>query len=186
VRRSMAAMFCAGAILSTPLASQSWLSLGLAATLGGGWQIEGGDIGLTQHTHFGPFRGVGETLRLGSFVDEGQIIGGARGIVGGLAFSARTGMLSIAQMGSETNTSTFGLDFTLEAAGALGSNSPFPQGSAWLSLSALPGLRFGTNDGASYVIVIGPTVFWGRGHTDVHTFLGIRFETPLAKGGTRS
>ncbi len=186
MRRFMAAMFSVGALLSTPLASQSWLSLGLAATLGGGWQIEGGDIGLTQHTKFGPFRGVGETLRLGSFVDEGAIIGGARGIVGGLALSARTGMLPIASMGSETNTSTLGADLTLEAAGTLGSNSPFPQGSAWVSLSVLPGLRFGTNDGASYVIVVGPTVFWGRGHADVHTFLGIRFETPLARGGTRS
>ncbi|HEX4632695.1 MAG TPA: hypothetical protein VH163_02620 [Gemmatimonadales bacterium] len=186
MRRFMAAMFSVGALLSTPVAAQSWLSLGLAATLGGGWQVEGGDIGLTQHTHFGPFRGVGETLRLGSFVDEGQIIGGARGVVAGLAFSGRTGMLSLATMGSETSTSSLGLDLTLEAAGTLGSNSPFPQGSAWLSVSALPGLRFGTSDGASYVIVIGPTVYWGRGHADVHTFLGIRFETPLARGGTRS
>ena len=179
-------MFSAGALLSTPLAAQSWLSLGLAATLGGGWQFEGGDIGLTQRTRFGPFRGVGETLRLGSFVDEGQIIGGARGFVGGLAVSARTGMLPLAAMGSETSSSTLGLDLTLEAAGTLGSNSPFPQGSAWLSFAVLPGLRFGTADGASYVIVIGPTAFWGRGHANLHTFLGIRFETPLAKGGTRS
>ncbi|HTY05163.1 MAG TPA: hypothetical protein VMC86_01485 [Gemmatimonadales bacterium] len=185
MRRFMAAMFCSGFFLSTPAASQSWLSLGLAATLGGGWQIEGGDIGLTQHTHFGPFRGVGETLRLGSFVDEGAIIGGARGFVGGLAFSARTGMLSLAQMGDESNASTLGVDLTLEAGGTVGSNSPFPQGSAWLGLAALPGLRFGTVDGANYVIVIGPAAFWGRGHANIHTFLGIRFETPLAKGPSR-
>lgn len=179
-------MFCAGLLLSTPVAAQSWLSLGLAATLGGGWQVEGGDIGLTQHTKWGPFRAVAENLRLGSFVDEGQIIGGARGIVAGLALSARTGTATIAQMGSETDASSFGFDLTLEAAGTLGSNSPFPQGSAWVSFSVLPGLRFGTNDGANYSVLIGPTAFWGKGHANVHTFLAIRFETPLARGGTRS
>ena len=185
MRRFMAAMFCSGLCLSTPAAAQSWLNFGLAATLGGGWQFEGGDIGLTQHTKFGPFRAVGETLRLGSFVDEGAIIYGVRGFVGGLAFSARTGMLSIAQMGDETNASTLGFDLTLEAGGTLGSNSPFPEGSAWLGFAALPGLRFGTVDGANYAVVIGPTAFWGRGHVDVHAFLGIRFETPLAKGSGR-
>jgi len=178
-------MFCAGLCLSTPAVAQSWLSFGLAATLGGGWQFEGGDIGLTQHTKFGPFRAVGEALRLGSFVDEGAIIGGARGFVSGLALSARTGTLSIAQMGSETSSSTFGLDLTVEAGGTLGSNSPFPEGSAWLGFAVLPGLRFGTVEGANYSVVVGPTAFWGRGHFDVHTFLGIRFETPLAKGSSR-
>ena len=172
--------------MSTPLAAQSWISLGLAATLGSGWQIEGGDIGVVQRVHFGPFHAVGETLRLGSFVDEGAIIGGGRGFIGGVTFSARTGVLSLAQMGDESNVSTLGLDLTFEAGGFLGSSAPSPQsgwqqGGSWLGFSVLPGLRFGTADGANYGFIIGPTAFVGGGRTQVRTFLGIRFETPLAK-----
>lgn len=183
-------MFLAGAVLSTPLAAQSWLTLGLAATLGGGWQIEGGDIGLVQRVHFGPFRAVGEAMRLGSFVDEGAIIGGARGFVGGLGFTARTGMVSLAQMGDESNVSTLGIDLSFEAGGYLGSSAPtvtdgWRQGGAWLGFSVLPGLRFGTVDGANYALIVGPTALWGRDRVNFRTFLGIRFETPLAKRSSR-
>jgi len=46
-------------------------------------------------------------------------------------------------------------------------------------VSVLPGLRFGDGEGARYSLVVGPTVFLGP-VTNVHTFLGLRFELPLA------
>ncbi len=167
-------------VLSTPAAAQSAFTLGIAATLGGGWQIEGADFGLVRRIAAGPFRRVSATARFGSFIDEGAIIGGAKGFVGAATFGLKTASLTIAELGDETNPTQIGADLTLEAGGWLGSNSPLPQGGSWASLALLPGLRFGGGDGMQYSLMLGPAVFFGRS-TDVHAFLGLRFEAPLAR-----
>jgi hypothetical protein len=186
VRRSMGTMFALLGCLSTPLAAQSagaggsaW-SLGLAATLGGGWQIEGADVGIVKFVHGGPVQALGLDARIGSFIDEGAIIGGTKGFVAALGVSARSGRLTIAEMGPENNTSILGIDLTLDLMGYLGSNSPLPQGGSWAAVSLLPGLRFGNAGGGQWSLVLGPTAFLGH-PTDVHGFLGIRFESPLAR-----
>ncbi len=184
MRRSMVGMFVTAVALSTPLGAQSkgrgtW-SVGLAATLGNGWQIEGAEVGLARRIGAGPVRALGVAARLGSFINEGAIIGGTQGFVAALALSARSGRVDLAQMGPENNPTTFGLDLTTEVAGYVGANSPLPQRGRWGAVSILPGLRFGNPDGGQWSLVVGPT--WFLGHpTDVHGFLGIRFEAPLAR-----
>jgi hypothetical protein len=190
VRRSMVGMFVVLTGMSTPLAAQggggaggagAW-SLGIAATLGGGWQIEGLDIGLSQGVRAGPVRRLGVGARFGSFIDEGAIIGGTQGFVGALALSARSAPVSLADIGAENNPTSLGLDFTLEVAGYLGSHSPLAQGGKWVSVAFLPGLRVGGGEGSGgrFSIVIGPMAFLGHA-TDVHGFLGVRYEMPLAR-----
>ena len=180
MRRSMVTMSLVALVLSTPAAAQNALTLGLAATLGGGWQIEGGDIGLVRRISFGPFQRMTATARLGSFIDEGAIIGGAKGFIGAAILGFKTAPMNIADLGEENHPTEIGADLTVEAGGWLGSNSPLPQGAAWGSLALLPGLRFGGSDGMQYSLMLGPAVFFGRS-TDVHAFLGIRFEAPLAR-----
>ena len=180
MRRSMLGMLVALAALSTPLAAQASWAIGLAATLGGGWQIEGVDFGLGQRVRAGPIQSVGFAARFGSFIDEGAILGGSRGFVSALALSARTGRLELAQIGPENNVTGLGFDLTFEVSGYLGSHSPLPQGGRWAALSVLPGLRVGNPGGGQLGILIGPTVFLGR-PTDVHGFLAVRFEQPLAR-----
>ena len=183
MRRSMVTMFLVALVLSTPAAAQSAFTLGLAATLGGGWQIEGADVGLVRRVGMGPFQRVSGTLRFGSFIDEGAIIGGAKGFIGAVTLGLKTAPLTIAELGEDTNPTQIGVDLTLEGAGWLGTNSPLPQGGSWASLALLPGLRFGGSGGMQYTLMLGPTVFFGRS-TDVHAFLGVRFEAPLARHGS--
>jgi hypothetical protein len=171
-------------VLSTPAAAQSAFTLGLAATLGGGWQIEGADVGLVRRIAVGPFQRFTASARLGSFIDEGAIIGGAKGFIGAAVLGLKTAPLSIAELGDDTNPTQIGADLTFEAGGWLGSKSPLPQGGSWASLALLPGLRFGGSGGMQYSLMLGPAVFFGRS-TDVHAFLGIRFEAPLARHGSR-
>src|SRR5256885_2495576 len=82
VRRSMVTMSAALWALSTPLGAQTrgaW-TLGFAGTLGGGWQVEAADVGYARAVRAGPLRVASLTARLGSFIDEGAIIGGGRGV----------------------------------------------------------------------------------------------------------
>lgn len=167
--------------LSTPLAGQGGaLALGLAYTVGSGWQIEGLDVGYARRVHAGPVAALSLTARLGSFIDEGAIIGGARGFVFGTSLAARTPAATIAEFGSDTSPSRVGVDLTVEATGYAGSRSPLPVGSPWGAVSVLPGLRFGDPNGARFGLLIGPTVFFGD-VTQTRVFLGVRFETPLAR-----
>jgi hypothetical protein len=182
VRRSMVTMSMLAVALSTPLAAQAtraW-AFGFGATLGGGWQIEGVDVGYVRGARAGPLRFASLTARLASFVDEGQIVGGTRGFVFGIAVGGRTGLWQLAEVGSERDPSAFGADLTLEAGAYVGARSPLPQGSPWAGLSVLPGLRFGDADGLQYRLMIGPTVLVGR-ETDVRALLALRFEVPLAR-----
>jgi hypothetical protein len=186
VRRSMASMLVALGCLSTPLAAQdafpmsttSW-GLGLAATMGKGWQIEGGEIGVQRRLR-APLGAMSVAARFGSFIDEGAFIGGARGFVAALVLGARTGSATLFEVGTEEAPTRVAFDVSVEAAGYLGANSPLPQGGGWVAAAVLPGLRFGETGGLQYRIVIGPTVFFGGGEPDVRAFLGIRFESPLA------
>ncbi len=181
MRRSIVAMLAALAGLSTPLAAQSGaFTGGLAWTVGGGWQVEGADLGYARAVRAGPASVVSLAARVGSFIDEGAIIGGARGVVFGVTLAARTPMAHLADLGADTSGSQLGVDLTLEATGYAGSRNPLPVGSPWGAVSALPGLRFGDPHGAQYALVFGPTVFFGD-ITQVRPFLGFRFEAPLAR-----
>jgi len=181
VRRFIASMLVVAAILSTRLAAQSYATLGFVGTLGGGWQVEVGEFGYMHGIHVGPLRSLMIGARLGSFIDEGAIVGGTRGFVGGGVLSTRTGIASLADVGNETNPAALGLDLTIEVAGYAGTKSPLPQGSPWAAASVLPGLRVGGGDGLRYGLVVGPTVFFGN-PTDVRALLALRFELPLARG----
>jgi len=171
-------MLIATAVLSTRLAGQA-VSIGFAGTLGSGWQIEGIDIAYVRPIHVGPLRSVMLGGRGGSFIDEGAIVGGSRGVIGAAMLGLRTGLAHVADVGNETNPAPLGVDLSIEVSGYAGSNSPLPQGSPWAAVSLLPGIRFGDGEGARYSLVVGPTVFLGP-VTNVHTFLGLRFELPLA------
>ncbi len=181
MRRSMLTMLTALVGLSTPLAGQgNALTLGLAYTVGSGWQVEGLEAGIARAVRAGPIAALSLTGRVGSFIDEGAIVGGARGFVFGTSLAARTPTATIAELGADTSGSRIGLDLTLEATGYVGSRSPLPVGSPWGAISLLPGLRFGDPKGSSLGLLFGPTVFLGT-VTDVRPFLGVRFEAPLAR-----
>jgi len=167
--------------LSTPLAGQgNALTAGLAYTVGGGWQVEGLDFGVARAVRAGPIAALSLTARVGSFIDEGAIIGGTRGFVFGTSLAARTPTATIAELGADRSASRIGLDLTIEATGYVGSHSPLAVGSPWGAISLLPGLRFGDPNGSRLGLLVGPTVFLGT-VTDVRPFLGVRFEAPLAR-----
>ena len=166
--------------LSTPLAAQAVIAVGFAATLGTSWQIEAGEFGLVRRTGGGIVRALSAGVRVGSFVDQGAFIGGARGFVTAGVLSARTQRATIAEFGSETNVTKLGLDVTMEAGGYLAANSPLAIGSRWGAVALLPGVRAGGDGGAEYALVFGPTVFFGRA-TEVRGLLAFRVEAPLAR-----
>jgi len=181
--------------LSTPLIAQidtetvaatpparSAIGFGFAATLGPSWQIEAGEVAYVRRYAGGALGALSIGARVGTFIDEAQILGGTRGIVFAGTLAARSGTASIAQLGDEMSATVVGFDVTLEASGYVGSSSPMPQGSQWLAAALLPGLRIGGNgDGARYGLVIGPTLFVGRGKSEVRGLLAIRVEAPLAR-----
>jgi hypothetical protein len=183
----MIAMLAGLAGLSTPLAAQygsaapagAWTA-GPAFTVGGGWQIEALDVGYARAVGAGPLSVIGLAGRLGSFIDEGAIVGGARGVVFGVTVSGRTPMLHLADLGSDSSASRLGCDLTLEATGYAGSRTPLPEGSPWAAVAALPGLRFGDPEGGQYAVLLGPTVFFGQ-TTEVRALLEVRFESRLAR-----
>ena len=179
MRRSMVTMLAALAGLSTPLAAQETggpiLTLGLAYTVGSGWQIQGFDVGYGRVLRSGPFAAVSLGARLGEFIDQHAIIGGSQGFVFGATLAARTHALTVAEFGSDTAPSRIGIDVTFETTGYAGAHSPLGIGSPWGGISVLPGLRVG-----NFGVVLGPTVFFGTA-TLVRPFLGVRFDVPLAR-----
>ena len=183
MRRSMVGMLGVLAALSTPLAAQTALGLGFVATLGGGWQIEGADVGLSRPVRAGPLRFLGVGARLAGFVDEGAIFGGTRGFISGLTLSARTARATLAELGDPTNVTTFGVDLTIEATGYLAANSPLLVGSRWAAVTTLLGLRFGNPGGSQFTVMVGPTVFFGH-RTDTRALFTLHVDTTLARRGT--
>jgi len=168
--------------LSTPLVAQtrspSWM-IGLAATVGSGWQFEGADIGIVRPFRFGPMRYVSAAGRFGTFQDEGAFVFGSRGFVGGLALAMQSGPVPIFEVGTEQSPIRVALDLTIETSGYLASNSPFPQGGHWFGIAVLPGVRTIQSEAFGLSLMVGPVAFIGR-ETDVRTFLGFRIEIPLA------
>lgn len=179
--------------LSTPLVAQSdsaagggggggAFGVGFLATMGEGWQVEGLDVAYVHRRGSG--RGllgaVSAGARLGAFIDQAAIFGGARGFIFAATLGARTGRVKLAELGDEQHVTEVGLDLTLEASGYLAANSPLEQGSRWGAVALLPGVRIGSGDGPRYSILIGPTVFLGT-TSDVRGLLAIRVETPLAR-----
>jgi hypothetical protein len=170
--------------LSTPLVAQaprSAIGFGFAATLGPSWQIEAGEVGYVRRYGNGLVGALSAGARVGAFVDEGAILGGARGIVFAATLAARSGTVSLAQLGDDQNATAIGFDVTLEGRGYLASSSPLPQGSRWGAVALLPGLRVGSGDGPRYGIVIGPTLFLGSSKSTVRGLLAFRAEAPLAR-----
>jgi hypothetical protein len=181
----MASILVVLGALSTTLAAQSAggsgaIGVGFAATLGSGWQIESGEIGYVRRLARGPVRALSVGVRLGTFIDEGAILGGNRGFVFAGTVGARSGRLMLAELGDEHNLTEIGFDVTIEATGYLTANSPLPQGSSWAAVAFLPGLRVGSGDGARYGLVIGPTAFFGS-KTEIRGLLAFRVEAPLAR-----
>jgi hypothetical protein len=164
--------------LSTPLTAQETrggtLNLGLAYTVGSGWQIQALDIGYGHRLRTGPVATWSVGARVGEFIDQRAIVGGAQGFVFGASVAARSRALPIAEFGSDTAPSRLGLDLTAEATGYAGAHSPLGIGSPWGAVALLPGLRAG-----DFGVVVGPTAFFGTA-TVVRLFLGVRFEVPLA------
>jgi len=103
----------------------------------------GTGLWIARAVHAGPIAALSLTARVGSFIDEGAIVGGARGFVFGASLAARTPTASIAQLGADTSAGQIGLDFTLETTGYVGSHSPLAVGSPWGGVTGLLGLRFG-------------------------------------------
>lgn len=156
------------------------MMVGLAYTAGGGWQIQALEVGYGRAVHAGPIAMLSVSGRIGEFIDQNAIIGGARGFLFGTTVAARTPPTIIAELGSDSSTSRLGLDLTLEATGYVAANSQLPVGSPWAAVSLLPALRFGDPDGTRGGLLVGPTVFFGS-ITQVRAFLGLRFELPLAR-----
>jgi len=180
VRRSIVPTFTLLAALSTPVAGQSALSVGYAGTLGGQWQIEAVELGVTLPLGLGPVHHGGLSLRVGWFGDQGAIIGGTRGFLGALGLGLRSGRLNLAEVGQEASPTVIGVDLTLEVAGYLASRSPLPEGRRWLSLAMLPGLRIGQRGQAQFALLVGPAWFAGDVHR-THPFVSARVDIPLAR-----
>jgi hypothetical protein len=151
--------------------------VGIAATVGSGWQFEGADFGTVRPIGLGPIQYWSITGRFGSFQDEGAFVFGSRGFVAGLALAMHSGIVPIFEVGTEQNPTRIALDLTIETSGYLASNSPFPQGGHWLGVAVLPGIRTVTTDAFGGSFMIGPVLFIGR-ESDVRAFVGLRFEIP--------
>ncbi|MGH7607069.1 MAG: hypothetical protein ACREME_06990, partial [Gemmatimonadales bacterium] len=190
----MTAMLVTLGALSTPLAAQMPVAeeadgggarggafgVGFVATMGDGWQVEGVDVAYVHRRPSGLLGALSVGARLGAFIDEAAIFGGARGFIVAATLGARTGQTKIAELGDELHVTEVALDLTFEATGYLAANSPLTQGSRWGALALLPGVRIGSGAGPRYSIMVGPTVFLGSG-SDVRGLLAFRVETPLAR-----
>jgi hypothetical protein len=184
------AAFLTVAVCARPLTAQSddtaaprnAIGFGFAATLGSGWQIEGGDISYVHRYRGGTIGAFSIGARIGTFIDEAAILGGSRGIVFAPTLALRSSSASLAQLGDEQSGTTIGFDVTLEASGYVASSSPLAQGSHWGAVALLPGIRAGSGEGGvRYGLVIGPTAFIGSHSTTVRGLLGFRIEAPLAR-----
>ncbi len=181
VRRVLAPLFVTLAVWCAPLDAQSALAIGYAGTLGDNWQIEALEVGLVVPTGLGPVRSAVATARIGWFGDQGAIIGGTRGFIGGGALAVRSGRLKLFEVGQDASPTVVALDLTLEVAGYLASRAPAPWSPHAMSLAVLPGIRVGPSGGSQFSVLAGPA--WFGDHVwHGHAFVAARFEVPLAQG----
>jgi hypothetical protein len=182
-------MLVAWGALSTPLHAQgeprrgsNAIGFGFAATLGTGWQIEGAEVAYVKRRASGMFRALSFGARVGTFIDEGAILGGNRGIVFAPTLGVRTSSATIAEFGDELNPTAIGFDVTVELSGYLTSRSPLPIGSRWGAIAVLPGVRSGGGEGLGFGLMVGPTWFVGSdGKTSLRGLFAFRLEAPLAR-----
>src|SRR5438094_7801785 len=110
--------------LSTPRAAQETsgglLTLGLAYTVGSGWQVQGFDVGYGRALRSGPFAAVSLGARLGEFIDQRAIVGGSQGIVFGATLAGRTRALTLAESGPDSAPSRMGVGGTIQTTGYAG------------------------------------------------------------------
>ena len=78
------------------------VTLGLAYTVGSGWQIQGFDVGYGRGMRSGPIAALSLSARLGEFIDQRAIVGGSQGFVFGATLAARSRALTIAEFGADT------------------------------------------------------------------------------------
>src|SRR5260370_5395135 len=105
-------------VLATlPAGEEMALGRGRAFTAGGGWQMQALELGYGRAGHAGPIAMLSLSGRIGEFIDQGAIIGGARGVLVGTTLAARTPITIVAQLRSGSSTTRLGLDLTLEATG---------------------------------------------------------------------
>ena len=184
MRRFMASMLVVTGALSTPAVAQergpAW-TLGLSATVGEGWQMEGGEIRTVRNIALGPIRHISLTGRFGSFQDEGAAFFGGDGFIFGLALGLTTKPWQIFTVGAENNPLGVALDLTFEGAGYLANDSHFPQGNSWGSVSVLPGVRTVKTGDFCFSVMMGPTWFLGS-ETTLRTFLAFHIEVPIGRG----
>lgn len=179
-------MLIAWVALSTTLAAQSnkarphAIGFGFVASLGAHWQMEGVEVGYVRRLQSG-LAAVSLSGRVGTFINESSMLGGARGAVFGVTLAARTPMKSIAQFGAEEHGTGIGFDLTFEVTGYTASGSPLSQGPRWAAVSVLPAFSIGSGDAPHFGIVIGPTAFLGRGKPSMRGMLAFRAEAPLAR-----
>jgi hypothetical protein len=142
--------------------------------------MEMGEVGYVRR----PSRGlaaIGIAARVGTFIDEGAMLGGSQGMLFGATLSARTRMKSIAQLGAEEPGTGIGFDLTLELSGYKALKSPMTLGSQWVGVSLLPALSVGSGDSPHFAIVLGPTAFFTAGKPVMRGMLALRAEAPLAR-----
>jgi hypothetical protein len=186
-------MLIALGALSTTLAAQSnnrpaqsvkgphAIGFGFVATLGDNWQMQAVEVGYVRRLERG-LAAVSFAGRVGTFINESTMLGGAKGVVFGETLSGRTRMKSIAQFGHGERGTGLGFDLTFEVTGYAASGSPMSQGSRWAAISVLPAISVGsTGDAPHFAIVIGPTAFVGSGKPSVRGMLALRAEAPLAR-----
>ena len=192
VRRSMVSMFALLGALSTTLAAQSnapqantarphAIGFGFVATLGARWQVESGELAYVWRPRRG-FAALGIAGRLGTFINESSMLGGAHGVVVAATLSARTQMKPVAQFGAEEHGTGVGFDLTFELSGYSAAHSPMTLGSHWAAVSVLPAFSVGSGNASHFAIVIGPTAFFNGGKPVLRGLLAFRGEAPLARG----
>jgi hypothetical protein len=195
VRRCMISLLAAVSALATTLAAQSHdapqgpppttarrdaIGFGFFATLGAYWQMEGVEIAYARRPRR-VLAAVSLSGRVGTFINQSSMLGGARGAVFGATLAGRTHLKSIAQFGADEHGTGLGFDVTFEVTGYTASGSPLVQGARWLAVSVLPAFSVGSGDAPHFSIVVGPTAFLSRGKPTMRGMLAFRGEAPLAR-----
>ncbi len=161
-----------------PAPRRAW-ALGILGYGGGQWQPNGVEFALlwraTNSTAVGP------TIALGTFAQSQAVLFGASsGFFVGLGLTARQGLVTLLDAGTEQRPAVVKIELDADALLAADLATPMPQGRWDLRLDLLPGLTYGaeSSTGQSVGIYFGPSVFIGKVAT-THTQLALRFRMPI-------